>query len=126
MNPMSKFQRSWMLFKSSVFIVVKHKKLLLFPVLTLFLTGIILLFFLTPIALQKTGHSYGEFAHWKSVGQTMFVEDSAPAHQGGRSTSVDLHLKPLGMVYAGGIYFVSMLLATFFNVAFYHEILKAL
>ena len=126
MNSLSKFGRSWILFKSSVFIVLKHKKLLLFPVLTLLLTGVILVFFLTPIALQSTGHSYREYAHWKAVAQTVFVEDSAPVHQGGNTNSSDLHLKPLGMVYAGGIYFLSMLLATFFNVAFYHEILKAL
>src|SRR6185369_1260429 len=120
----SKLQRSWILFKTSVFIVLKHKKLLVFPVLTLFLTALILLFFVTPIALQKTGYSYSQFAHWKAVGQTMFVE-TASDRTGGRSNS-ELHLKPLGMVYAAAIYLLSMFLATFFNVAFYHEILKAL
>ena len=123
MNPMSKFGRSWLLFKSSVFIVLKHKKLLIFPVLTLFCTGLILLFFLTPIALQKTGYSYSQFAHWKAVGQTVFVESAASSEPGGRS---ELSLKPLGMVYSAAIYLVSMFLATFFNVAFYHEILNAL
>ena len=120
---MSKFRRSWILFKSSVFIVLKHKKLLIFPALTLVCTGLILLFFLTPVALQKTGYSYSQFAHWKAVGQTVFVESSTSSEPGG---STELHLKPLGMVYCAGIYLLSMFLATFFNVAFYHEILKAL
>ena len=120
---MSKFGRSWLLFKSSVFIVLKHKKLLIFPALTLVCTGLILLFFLTPIALQKTGYSYSQLAHWKAVGQTVFVEGSTPGEQGGRS---ELHLKPLGMIYSAAIYLLSMFLATFFNVAFYHEILNAL
>ena len=55
MDQMSKFQRSWILFKSSVLIISRNKKLLLFPVLTLALTGVILIFFLAPVALQTIG-----------------------------------------------------------------------
>jgi hypothetical protein len=123
MDQMSKFQRSWILFKSSVLIISRNKKLLIFPVLTLALTGVILLFFLAPVALQKTGHGYTHLEHWKAVGQTIFFESSS-ANQGGASGS--FHLKPLGMAYGAIVYFLSMFLATFFNVAFYHQILGAL
>src|SRR5438270_13780494 len=97
MDQMSKFQRSWILFKSSVLIISRNKKLLLFPVLTLALTGLILLFFLAPVALQKTGHGYTHLEHWKAVGQTIFFESSSAADRGG--TSGRVHLKPLGMIY---------------------------
>jgi len=124
MNQMSKFQRSWMLFKSSVFIIARNKKLLLFPILTLVLTFLILLFFLAPVALQKTGYGYAQIDHWKAVGQTLFVE--SPSASPEKETSSSIHLRPRGFVYGAIIYFVSMFLATFFNVAFYHEILGAL
>src|SRR6266481_943902 len=119
MNQMSKFQRSWMLFKSSVFIIAQNKKLLLFPVLTLVLTFLILLFFLAPIALQKTGYGYAQIDHWKAVSQTLFVESASAGSE--KETATSIHLKQRGFVYGGIIYFVSMFLATFFNVAFYHE-----
>src|ERR1043165_6281153 len=105
MELFSKFQRSWILFKTSVLIVLKHKKLLVFPVLTLFLTAIILLFFVTLIALQKTGYSYSQFAHWKAVGQTMFVE-TASDRTGGRPP-VLIHFKhtSLGYSHARSLFF---------------------
>src|SRR5262249_5955496 len=123
MNEMSKFQRSWILFKSSVFIIARNKKLLLFPILTVVLTFFILLFFVTPVALQKTGYGYSQFQHWKAVGQTIFVETSSTGKDG---TSERLQLRPRGVVYGVIMYFLSMFLATFFNVAFYHQILGAL
>lgn len=122
MNQTSKFQRSWILFKSSVQIILQNKLLLIFPVLTLVLSFLILLFFLAPVALQQTGHSYGELDHWSAVGRTLF-SSTPPQAPGG---SEELHLKPVGLVYTYALYFVCMFLATFFNVAFYHEILAAL
>jgi len=119
---MSKFQRSWLLFKSSVVIVSRNKKLLVFPVLTAVLISFILLFFfLAPAALQRTGYGIGQLDHWKAVGKTLFTTE---ATTGG--TSESFRLKPLGLAYAAFLYFLAMLLATFFNVAFYHEILSAL
>ena len=122
MNQMSKFQRSWILFKSSVRIILQNKILLVFPILTLTLSFFILLFFLAPVALQKTGHGYVELDHWTAVGRTLFTSTAPPAP----GAAEELQLKPLGIVYAYSLYFVCMFLATFFNVAFYHEILAAL
>ncbi len=88
------------------------------------LTFLILLFFLAPIALQKTGYGYAQIDHWKAVSQTLFVESASAGSE--KETATSIHLKPRGFVYGGIIYFLSMLLATFSNVAFYHEILGAL
>lgn len=46
--------------------------------------------------------------------------------QGGLSSEDRPHLTAFGIVYCGAAYFLSMVLATYFNVAFYHEILSAL
>ena len=108
--------------RMSVGIILRNKILLVFPILTLTFSFFILLFFLAPVALQKTGHAYGEWSHWSAVGQSLF-SSTAPATPGAQE---DWHLKPLGIVYASILYLVCMFLATFFNVAFYHEILAAL
>jgi Family of unknown function (DUF6159) len=42
------------------------------------------------------------------------------------SAKADFRLTTLGWLYAGTAYFLSFFLATFFNVAFYHEIIAAL
>src|SRR5262245_37977786 len=105
MNEMSKFQRSWLLFKSSVFVIARNKKLLHVPILTAVLTFSILLFLLTPDALQKTGYGYSQDQHWKAVGQTIFTETSTAGKNG---TSERLQLRPRGVVYAVIMYFLSM------------------
>jgi hypothetical protein len=135
---MSKFQRSWLLFKSSLTIMLQNKKLLLFPVVTTGCLLIITLFFLTPVAFQRTGYSYGSGKHWQSVLNGIFQPeaDTNPSVKGvasesnsstavSRSHSGDRSLRPAAAVYIAVLYFVSMFVATFFNVAFYSEILKA-
>ena len=46
MNKTGRFQRSWLLFKSSVSIIARNKQLLVFPVVIFILTSAIILFFL--------------------------------------------------------------------------------
>jgi len=121
---MSKFERSWILFKGSVSVTLRNRKLLVFPVVTCFCTALIFLFFVAPVALRNTGYRYGELAHWQAVGQTLFTEQASAGP--GNVTERSFSLKPAGVIYAGIIYFLSMFSATFFNVAFYHEILGAL
>lgn len=48
------------------------------------------------------------------------------AGHGGTDSENNVQLTPLGMAYLAAAYLVSMILATYFNVAFYHEILASL
>ena len=133
---MSKFQRSWLLFKSSFAVVTTHRRLLLFPIVITTLTLLIALLFLAPAAFQPTGHSYTSAEHWKTVVGKFYDTDQLKAandssspgrHRYGRNRqAVITAVKPLGVAYFAGVYFASMFGATFFNVAFYNEILKAL
>ena len=117
---MSKFARSWLLFKSSLSIMRRNRPLLVFPIVTFLCTIVIVLFFLLPITLRPTGYAITSSQHWQAISHSLFVQSTdASGH-------VTKSLSPLAMGYLAVMYFVSMFLATFFNVAFYHEILAAL
>ena len=113
---MSKFKRSWTLFKRSMQVVGSNKSLLLFPIIVFILTCIIALFFLVPMALWDTGHSYTEMAHWKGLAD----------YWGVQGQDSEWRPQPLAYVLVCSIYMLSMFLATFLNVAFFNEILNAL
>jgi hypothetical protein len=115
-----KLTRSWRLFVNSCQIIGRQPKLLLFPLVTFFCTLLIVLFFLAPAALLPTGHAWGHGEHWKAAVQRLV--EFAPADSATRHGS----LTGVGYVYVVVLYLTSMFLATFFNVAFYHEIIKAL
>jgi len=115
---MSKFKRSWLLFKSSLSIMVKNKQLLVFPIVVFAFTMLIVLFFLAPVVLRPTGYSYVSAQHWQAVSHSLFTQTVDE-----RGRTVQTSLTPGAMVYLAFMYFVSMFFATFFNVAFYHEIL---
>ncbi len=103
----------------------EYKKLLFFPAITAALTLFIILFFVAPVALQPTGYSYTQSQHWKAVMQTIVTAESMEA-----LNSQDRRQSPKlsnnGMMFFALIYFIAMFFATFFTVAFYHEILRAL
>jgi hypothetical protein len=124
---MEKLKRSWLLFKTSVHVIAHNKTLLVFPILSFCLTALIILFFLTPVAFIKTGFRYDQFEHWKAVGQTFFTTTHEVVNQVGNThSSGELRFKPIGMILAAALYLLCMFLATFFNVAFFHQILAAL
>jgi hypothetical protein len=136
---MNKFQRSWLLFKSSLAVLFQNRTLLVFPLVTAGCTVLILLFFLTPVAFQQTGYSYGSQQHWEAVRDgiiqpapearivpTNATAESQPVTTRHGRNSENIRLQPHAYAYLAGLYFVAMLVATFFNVAFYSEILKAL
>lgn len=114
---MSKFQRSWALFGRSFQVLRENRKLLLFPIIISALMLLIVAFFAVPLATMKTGYAITDSAHWKAIGQAVGV-----------SVGKDGHLQQTGPFYAimAAVYLASMFLSTFFNVAFYHEILAAL
>ena len=120
---MNKLQRSWMLFKCSVSVVLANKKLLVFPALSFVFTTIILFLAVTPVAFQSTGYKMNQGEHWKAVGSSLFATKSVGQ---GESSTTKVTPKPLAMGIGAGIYMLAMFLATFFNVAFFHQILHAL
>ncbi|HUL51183.1 MAG TPA: hypothetical protein VLU94_01230, partial [Candidatus Nitrosotalea sp.] len=122
MNEMSKFQRSWLLLRSSLSVIARNKMLLVFPVVIFALTTVIILFFVAPLALRPTGFSYGRTEHWQAIGHSLFAESADATGQSESSWS----LKPVTIGYLAFLYFLSMFAATFLNVAFYNEILAAL
>ena len=117
---MNRFERSWLLFRSSLLVIARNKELLIFPIFITAASAVILLFFLAPVALWPTGHPIVSAEHWRALGNTFFTKASSAGgtHQ--------FALSPIAATYFVFLYFVSMFVATFFNVAFYNEILAAL
>src|SRR6185312_5248901 len=105
-NAMNKFERSWMLFKSSLNVILRNKELLIFPIVTSIATVVIFLFFFAPAALWPTGHSYFSPEHWRALGHIYFQPAQVRGHDGYGPT-------PIAAVYAAFLYFVSMFVATF-------------
>lgn len=117
---MNRFERSWLLFRSSLAVIARNKELLIFPIFISIASAVILLFFLVPVAVWPTGHPILSAEHWRALGQTFFAKTSNMS--GGHQYTYS----PVGIAYVVFLYFVSMFVATFFNVAFYNEILAAL
>ena len=117
--------------------MLQNKTLLAFPILTAVLSVFLVLLFLTPVAFERTGYSYGTAEHWKAVAnnfysvqnETSSSTDASGSHSFTTTRNFNAGLngvKPLGLAYFAVTYFATMFLATFLNVAFYHEILNAL
>src|ERR1035437_5463058 len=118
--PQSRFGRSWRLFALSLQILSKDKKLLLFPAgIMLFHLGFVV-FFVVPSGLLVSGLHWADLGSLKAILQ--HVTEVVP--QGPKVPPLFYHWEPYAYLVA--IYLLSMISATFFNVAFYHEILKAL
>jgi hypothetical protein len=148
----TKFQQSWELFKASITVTLRYRKLLWFPVLTTVLTAFIAFFFLSamalPIVLHHTGYQINQKQHWIALKdyylpapavQPKSRDPAAGAFAAlnvlvtGHPVAVDKSRHPVaangfpwGSLCLLAIYLVSMFLATFFNVAFYSEIIAAL
>jgi hypothetical protein len=103
---MAKFENSWRLFKASITVTFKYRKLLWFPILVAILTVLIALFFLSAMVLPALAAH-----HWLALKQY-----AAPTPAIGAAYAICVPL----------LYLLSMFLATFFNVAFYSEIIAAL
>jgi uncharacterized membrane protein YeaQ/YmgE (transglycosylase-associated protein family) len=130
---MNKIQRSIKLLKAAFAVLFREKKLLLFPFIATGLALVIFLFFAIPVVLYPTGHPFFSMEHWSvlaeklahpfavknhGVGQPMLIGKYNP----GMALGENWYFAPI----LGGFYLLSMFLATFCNVAFYHEIMQAL
>jgi len=127
MNFIDRTIRSWELFKTTLRVISSNKRLLLFPLVTALATLVLVAFFFAVPALafvlQPTGHSFFDAAHWQALFQSdnlklLEARLNAPDHF--------TTLKVMSTLYVAAIYFTSMFVATFCNVAFYSEIMKAL
>ena len=114
---MNRFQRSWLLLKSSLSVIASNKQLLVFPVVIFTCTVTIVTFFLLPPVLRPTGHPYVSAEHWQAISHSLFTNNGAHG---------EAKFTPAALVYMGFLYLLTMFIATFCNVAFYHEILAAL
>src|SRR5262245_4290728 len=114
---MNKFQRSWLLLKSSLSVIGTNKQLLVFPVVIFTCTVTIITFFLAPPLLRPTGHPYLSSEHWQAISHSLFTNNGPHG---------EANFTPGAMIYSGFLYLLAMFIATFCNVAFYHEILAAL
>lgn len=114
----NKFTRSWALFQASLQVIRQNPRLLLFPLVTALCSVVIAAFFFAPALLYPSGHSLLEAAHWEMLATRFGLQLDGAKPQ--------LHPNTLFYGYAAFIYLVSMFIATFANVAFYHEILQAL
>jgi len=67
----TKFNHSWELFKASIAVTRRNRKLLWFPALSTFLTVLIALFFLAPVVLpavlHPTGYHLNQKEHWMAL-----------------------------------------------------------
>jgi hypothetical protein len=135
---MNKVRRSKKLLKAAFAVLFREKKLLLFPFIASCITLAFALFFFAPIAFYPTGHSYFSAAHWHTVGENIRHDFSPPPQP---STDHNpFHAFLTGLTGGGRVifknwwsalsfaayYFTLMFLGTFFNVAFYHEIMQVL
>ncbi len=116
---MNRFKRSWVLLKSSLSVIASNKQLLFFPIVIFICTIGIGAFFLAPPLLRPTGHPYLSGEHWNAIWHSLFTSS-------GNTHDHRVALTPGATVYFAFLYFVCMFIATFCNVAFYHEILAAL
>jgi hypothetical protein len=69
---MNRFERSWLLLKSSLSVIGRNKQLLVFPIVIFTCTAVIVAFFLAPPVLRPTGFSYTSAEHWKAISHSLF------------------------------------------------------
>ena len=135
---MNKIRRSEKLLKAAFAVLFREKKLLLFPLIATVLAAVVALFFFAPVAFYPTGHPYFSTAHWSAIGGRISQSFSSPPQHSadhpvlarvatdltGGSHVIFQHWW-ITLLFAVS-YFTSMFLGTFCNVAFYHEIMRAL
>lgn len=131
---MGKFKSTWKLVRQSFAVLTREKRLLIFPLVTSFLTVFIFLFFIAPIPFQPTGHAYLEQEHWEAVAESILrgglpqveSEEAAPGAAPRWVGEQGIEFNTWFLGYLTVLYLVSMFLLTFFNTAFFNEIINAL
>ena len=132
---MNRIKRSGKLLKAAFAVLFREQKLLLFPLVASVLAFAVALFFIAPVVLYPTGHSVFTAEHWSALAEraghwfnleAMHDQHGHPVAGMQKSGLQLLAGHPWTMLALTLLYFISMFLATFSNVAFYHEIMRAL
>ena len=126
MSLLDRLSNGWNLLKASFGVILANPRLLMFPAATALLTIVIGFLFLTPIVFQPSAHKYTEGAHWSEVGSRLILISAPDEYDKMRGHKQHTAVSKQAMAYFVIAYFLSMFLATFFNVAFTHEIFDAL
>ena len=126
MNFIARFKNGFVLLGNSFRVMRANPRLLLFPFATAALTIVIGGLFMTPIVFQPSTHKYTEAAHWAEVGSRLIITSEPTEYDLMKGRKQHVAPSPSAMAYFVIAYFLSMFLATFFNVAFVHEIFDAL
>lgn len=118
-NP-GKFARSGQLLVCALRLAVRQKRLFCFPLVSVLGGLAIAVIFAAPMIFMDTGHAWTELAHWRAVAHA-FANDAAPSGE-----AREFHLTGKAWLYFAAVYLPLTVSTVFFNVAFYHQILKAL
>ena len=120
---MGKYKTSWDLFKRSLTVIRKNKKLLLFPVIESFFIAIVGLFFISPILFWDSGYPASDSQHWIELGDHVvkILKENQVAE-----IIVKVLTNEKWYAWTILVYMISMFVTTFFSVAFYNEIIHGL
>lgn len=112
---------SWELLRRSLQVIRGEPRLVLFPLVSGLCTIVMAVFFFTPFLVLLFSEIWWTPPDWFAVGHDL--------QRMTKEQTFDAFAKDIaGGFYAYGvlIYLTSLVMASFFNVAFYHEILRAL
>ncbi len=129
---MNKVKRSGKLLKAAFAVLFHEKKLLLFPLIATGLGMVVAIFFIAPIVFYPTGHPIFSAAHWSDLADKLPLNFEPTRHSSSQSVpfgntgTIFFEKHWWVALFFAVVYFTSMFLATFSNVAFYHEIMQAL
>ena len=120
---MGRLKTSFDLFNRSFTVIKQNKKLLLFPMVEFVFIIIIGIFFLSPALFWNSGYSVTDAHHWKALGVHM-MQIAEKNHT--EKTIIGIISNDKWYAWCILFYLISMFTATFFNVAFYNEIINGL
>jgi hypothetical protein len=117
---LEKLQRSWLLFRRSVQVIVENPKLLVFPLITGILTLAIFAFFFAPVALILLAPQWVEGSAVQALAHGIGIVQLRPG------SGPHVEIQPGGSAILAGLYLLNMFLATMASVAFTSQIFEAL
>lgn len=117
---LSKFRRSWALAKLCLGVLARNKKLLVFPIVSFCFWVLMIILFFAPVAFIHTGYTFFDAHHWQAIAERFTSHSTAVSRAHETVTTAEAWAFWV-LIYVG-----AMFAATFANVAFYHEILRAL
>jgi hypothetical protein len=120
-NITERLNRSWQLFKRSVFVLRDNPKLLLFPIVIALFTVGLAIFFFAPVAVLLFAPP-----HWAQGSWFAAVAENIGFVKVQTSHGTSFNIQPLGSVILAIVYLVNMFFATLASVAFNSQIMEAL